>query len=142
MLSSAGAAWRRASSGPDKNPGTTLVIALHCRPFYRQGTARLNLFTDAIGIRGLCLALVLLAGVPVAQAFDLSKIRWWEMQSDILLDDPETATLQLEPFPLPGLAQAPARVILSQYQGLFYLNGYADGPVSYTHLTLPTIYSV
>ncbi|APC22829.1 hypothetical protein BME99_31125 [Pseudomonas protegens] len=87
----------------------------------------MNLFTDAIGIRGLCLALVLLAGVPVAQAFDLSKIRWWEMQSDILLDDPETATLQLEPFPLPGLAQAPARVILSQYQGLFYLNGYADG---------------
>ncbi|KAF0864665.1 ankyrin repeat domain-containing protein [Pseudomonas sp. LD120] len=49
------------------------------------------------------------------------------MQSDILLDDPETATLQLEPFPLPGLAQPPARVILSQYHGLFYLNGYADG---------------
>ncbi|BAQ77798.1 putative uncharacterized protein [Pseudomonas sp. Os17] len=80
-----------------------------------------------IGIRGLCLALALLAGGPVAQAFDLSKIRWWEMQGDILLDDPETATLQLEPFPLPGLAQPPARLILSQYQGLFYLNGYGDG---------------
>ncbi|WP_439900169.1 ankyrin repeat domain-containing protein [Pseudomonas protegens] len=91
----------------------------------------MNLITGAIarriGIRGGCLALVLLAGLPLAQAFELSKIRWWEMQSDILLDDPETATLQLEPFPLPGLAQAPARVILSQYHGLFYLNGYADG---------------
>ena len=79
-----------------------------------------------IGTRGLCLALVLLAGAPAAQAFDLSKIRWWEMQSDILLDDPETATLQLEPFPMPGLAQTPARVILSQYRGLFYLNAYED----------------
>ncbi|MCE4054793.1 ankyrin repeat domain-containing protein [Pseudomonas sp. Au-Pse12] len=91
----------------------------------------MNLFTGAIarriGIREGCLALVLLAGLPLAQAFELSKIRWWEMQSDILLDDPETATLQLEPFPLPGLAQPPARVILSQYHGLFYLNGYADG---------------
>ncbi|MGC5701769.1 ankyrin repeat domain-containing protein [Pseudomonas sp. NFXW11] len=48
------------------------------------------------------------------------------MQSSILLDDPETATLQLEPFPLPGLAQVPARVILSQYHGLFYLNAYED----------------
>ncbi|WP_372242091.1 ankyrin repeat domain-containing protein [Pseudomonas sp. Fl4BN1] len=79
-----------------------------------------------IGLRGLCLALVLLTGVPVAQAFDLSKIRWWEMQKGILLDDPETATLQLEPFPLPGLARTPARVILSQYHGLFYLNAYED----------------
>ncbi|WP_235437049.1 ankyrin repeat domain-containing protein [Pseudomonas fluorescens] len=91
----------------------------------------MNLITGAIarriGIRGLCLALTLLTGGPVAQAFELSKIRWWELQSSILLDDPETATLQLEPFPLPGLAQAPARVILSQYHGLFYLNGYADG---------------
>ena len=91
----------------------------------------MNLITGAIarriGIHGGCLALVLLAGIPLAQAFELSKIRWWEMQSGILLDDPETATLQLEPFPLPGLAQAPARVILSQYHGLFYLNGYADG---------------
>ncbi|MGZ0704420.1 ankyrin repeat domain-containing protein [Pseudomonas piscis] len=90
----------------------------------------MNLSTRAIarhaGIRGVCLALALLAGAPAAQAFDLWKIRWWEMQRDILLDDPETATLQLEPFPLPGLAQTPARVILSQYHGLFYLNGYGD----------------
>ncbi len=126
MLSSAGAAWRRASSGPDKNPGTTLAIALHCRPFYRQGTARLNLFTDAIGIRRLCLALVLLAGVPVAQAFDLSKIKWWEMSRSFVLDEPETAILQIKPFPLPGLAQVPARIVLSQYRGLFYLNAYQD----------------
>ncbi|WP_025131528.1 ankyrin repeat domain-containing protein [Pseudomonas sp. PH1b] len=90
----------------------------------------MNLSTRAIarhvGIRGVCLALALLAGAPAAQAFDLWKIRWWEMQRDILLDDPETATLQLEPFAMPGLAQTPARVILSQYRGLFYLNGYGD----------------
>ncbi|QRV01108.1 hypothetical protein HH203_29485, partial [Pseudomonas protegens] len=57
----------------------------------------MNLFTDAIGIRRLCLALVLLAGVPVAQAFDLSKIKWWEMSRSFVLDEPETAILQIKP---------------------------------------------
>ncbi|PGP54574.1 hypothetical protein CN998_33250, partial [Bacillus cereus] len=36
------------------------------------------------------------------------------------------ATLQIKPFPLPGLEQLPARIVLSQYRGLFYLNAYQD----------------
>ncbi|KAF0862082.1 ankyrin repeat domain-containing protein [Pseudomonas sp. LD120] len=91
----------------------------------------MNLFTAItrhIGIRGLGLALALLAGAPAAQAFDLDlgAIKWSGMSRYIVLDYPETATLQIKPFPLPGLTQVPARIVLSQYRGLFYLNGYQD----------------
>ncbi|MCP1481855.1 ankyrin repeat protein [Pseudomonas chlororaphis] len=74
------------------------------------------------------LALLMLAIAPAAQAFDLdlAKIKWWQVSRGIVLDEPETATLQIKPFPLPGLEQLPARIVLSQYRGLFYLNAYQD----------------
>jgi len=74
------------------------------------------------------LALLMLAIAPAVQAFDLdlAKIKWWQVSRGIVLDEPETATLQIKPFPLPGLAQLPARIVLSQYRGLFYLNAYQD----------------
>lgn len=97
---------------------------------YRQGTATLNLSTGStarhIGLRRIGLALLMLAAAPVAQAFDLAKFKWWEMSSHFALDEPETATLQIKPFPLPGLAKLPARIVLSQYRGMFYLNAYQD----------------
>ncbi|WP_102862534.1 MULTISPECIES: ankyrin repeat domain-containing protein [Pseudomonas] len=81
-----------------------------------------------IGIRGLGLALALLAGAPAAQAFDLDlgAIKWSGMARYFVIDYPETATLQLKPFPVPGLERVPARIILTQYRGLFYLNAYQD----------------
>ncbi|WP_165668179.1 ankyrin repeat domain-containing protein [Metapseudomonas otitidis] len=81
-----------------------------------------------IGIRGLGLALALLAGAPVALAFDIDMdgIKWSGMARKFVLDRPETATLEIKPFRLPGLAQVPARVVLSQHRGLFYLNAYQD----------------
>ena len=74
------------------------------------------------------LALLMLAIAPAVQAFDLdlAKIKWWQVSRGIVLDEPETATLQIKPFPLPGLEQLPARIVLSQYRGLFYLNAYQD----------------
>lgn len=92
----------------------------------------MNLFTGHVArIVRICavgLSLPLLAIAPLAQAFDLdlAKIKWWEVSKGIVLDRPETATLQIKPFPLPGLAQLPARIVLSQYRGLFYLNAYQD----------------
>ncbi|MGC5701768.1 ankyrin repeat domain-containing protein [Pseudomonas sp. NFXW11] len=92
----------------------------------------MNLFSGAIarriGIRGLGLALALLAGAPAAQAFDmdLAWIKWSGMRRSFVLDYPETATLELKPFPLPGLARVPLRIVLSQYRGLFYFNAYQD----------------
>ncbi|QZI70796.1 ankyrin repeat domain-containing protein [Pseudomonas protegens] len=92
----------------------------------------MKLFSGAIarriGIRGLGLALALLAGAPAAQAFDLDlgAIKWSGMARYFVIDYPETATLQLKPFPVPGREQVPARIILSQYRGLFYLNAYQD----------------
>ncbi|WP_025131529.1 ankyrin repeat domain-containing protein [Pseudomonas sp. PH1b] len=92
----------------------------------------MNLFSSAIArrirMRGLGLALALLAGAPVAQAFDpdLAGIKWSGAVRHFVIDYPETATLQLQPFPLPGLARVPARIILTQYRGLFYLNAYQD----------------
>lgn len=97
----------------------------------------MNLFSGAnarrIGIRGLGLALVLLAGAPAAQAFDLDlgAIKWSGMARHFVIDYPETAALQIKPFPLPGLAKVPARIILTQYRGLFYLNAYQD--LEYQH---------
>ena len=68
------------------------------------------------------------AGAPAAQAFDLDlgAIKWSGMARYFVIDYPETATLQIKPFPLPGLAQPAARIVLSQYRGLFYLNAYQD----------------
>ncbi|ROL73631.1 hypothetical protein BK634_02580 [Pseudomonas chlororaphis] len=90
----------------------------------------MNLSTGAIAsptrLRRIGLALLMLAVVPAAQAFDLAKMKWWDMSSDFVMDEPETATLQIKPFPLPGLAQPAARIVLSQYRGLFYLNAYQD----------------
>ncbi|MCP1616664.1 MULTISPECIES: ankyrin repeat domain-containing protein [Pseudomonadaceae] len=92
----------------------------------------MNLFSGAtarrIGIRGLGLALALLAGAPVALAFDIDMdgIKWSGMARKFVLDRPETATLEIKPFRLPGLAQVPARIVLSQHRGLFYLNAYQD----------------
>lgn len=92
----------------------------------------MKLFTGAVArhnrFYGICLTLLMLAVVPAAQAFDLdlAKIKWWQVSRGIVLDEPETATLQIKPFPLPGLAQLPARIVLSQYRGLFYLNAYQD----------------
>ncbi|MCO7609610.1 ankyrin repeat domain-containing protein [Pseudomonas chlororaphis] len=90
----------------------------------------MKLFSGAIarriGIRGLVLAL--LAGAPAAQAFDLDlgAIKWSGMARYFVIDYPETATLQLKPFPVPGRERVPARIVLSQYRGLFYLNAYQD----------------
>ncbi|MFB4248364.1 ankyrin repeat domain-containing protein [Pseudomonas idahonensis] len=92
----------------------------------------MKLFSGAIarriGIRGLGLALALLAGAPAAQAFDLDlgAIKWSGMARYFVIDYPETATLQLKPFPVPGRERVPARIVLSQYRGLFYLNAYQD----------------
>ncbi|AZD11426.1 hypothetical protein C4K26_6068 [Pseudomonas chlororaphis] len=92
----------------------------------------MKLFTGAVARHnrfcGICLALLMLAIAPAVQAFDLdlAKIKWWQVSRGIVLDAPETATLQIKPFPLPGLAQLPARIVLSQYRGLFYLNAYQD----------------
>jgi ankyrin repeat protein len=92
----------------------------------------LKLFSGAIarriGIRGLGLALALLAGAPAAQAFDLDLawFKWSGMRRNFVLDSPETATLELKPFPLPGLERVPLRIVLSQYRGLFYFNAYQD----------------
>ncbi|WP_053160488.1 ankyrin repeat domain-containing protein [Pseudomonas protegens] len=92
----------------------------------------MKLFSGAIarriGIRGLGLALTLLAATPVAQAFDLDLawFKWSGMRRNFVLDYPETATLELKPFPLPGLARMPLRIVLSQYRGLFYFNAYQD----------------
>ncbi|MBP5076393.1 ankyrin repeat domain-containing protein [Pseudomonas chlororaphis] len=92
----------------------------------------MKLFTGAAArhnrFYGICLTLLMLAVAPAAQAFDLdlAKIKWWQVSRGIVLDEPETATLQIKPFPLPGLAQLPARIVLSQYRGLFYLNAYQD----------------
>ncbi|WP_025806969.1 ankyrin repeat domain-containing protein [Pseudomonas chlororaphis] len=92
----------------------------------------MKLFTGAVARHnrfcGICLTLLMLAVAPAAQAFDLdlAKIKWWQVSRGIVLDEPETATLQIKPFPLPGLAQLPARIVLSQYRGLFYLNAYQD----------------
>ncbi|MCO7572347.1 ankyrin repeat domain-containing protein [Pseudomonas chlororaphis] len=92
----------------------------------------MKLFSGAIarriGIRGLGLALALLAGAPAAQAFDLDlgAIKWSGMARSFVLDSPETATLQIKPFPVPGRERVPARIVLSQYRGLFYLNAYQD----------------
>ena len=81
-----------------------------------------------IGIRGLGLALALLTAAPVAQAFDLDLawFKWSGMRRNFVLDSPETATLELKPFPLPGLERVPLRIVLSQYRGLFYFNAYQD----------------
>ncbi|PUA44530.1 hypothetical protein C5U62_14145 [Pseudomonas protegens] len=92
----------------------------------------MKLFSGAIarriGIRGLGLALALLAAAPVAQAFDLDLawFKWSGMRRNFVLDSPETATLELKPFPLPGLERVPLRIVLSQYRGLFYFNAYQD----------------
>lgn len=92
----------------------------------------MKLFTGAVArhnrFYGICLTLLMLAVAPAAQAFDLdlAKIKWWQVSRGIVLDEPETATLQIKPFPLPGLAQLPVRIVLSQYRGLFYLNAYQD----------------
>ncbi|MGE7956543.1 ankyrin repeat domain-containing protein [Pseudomonas sp. NPDC089530] len=90
----------------------------------------MNLFTGNLArlvrVCAIGLTLSLLAIAPLAQAFDLAKIKWWQVSEGIVLDRPETATLQIQPFPLPGLAQLPARIVLSQYRGLFYLNAYQD----------------
>ncbi|WP_097306437.1 ankyrin repeat domain-containing protein [Pseudomonas chlororaphis] len=92
----------------------------------------MKLFTGAAArhnrFYGICLTLLMFAVAPAAQAFDLdlAKIKWWQVSRGIVLDEPETATLQIKPFPLPGLAQLPARIVLSQYRGLFYLNAYQD----------------
>jgi len=92
----------------------------------------LNLSTGAAArhtrFRGICLALSMLAVAPAAQAFDLNlaKIKWSQVARSMVLDKPETATLRIQAFPLPGLEQVPARVVLSQYRGLFYLNAYQD----------------
>lgn len=48
------------------------------------------------------------------------------MARKFVLDRPETPTLEIKPFRLPGLAQVPARIVLSQHRGLFYLNAYQD----------------
>ncbi|WP_409285890.1 ankyrin repeat domain-containing protein [Pseudomonas protegens] len=91
----------------------------------------MKLFSDTarrIGLHGLGLALLVLTGAPAVQAFDLdlAGIKWSGMARSFVLDYPETATLQIKPFPVPGLAQVPARIVLSQYRGLFYLNAYQD----------------
>ncbi|MDP9527803.1 ankyrin repeat domain-containing protein [Pseudomonas protegens] len=91
----------------------------------------MKLFSDTarrIGLPGLGLALLVLTGAPVVQAFDLdlAGIKWSGMARSFVLDSPETATLQIKPFPVPGLAQVPARIVLSQHRGLFYLNAYQD----------------
>ncbi|PYY86468.1 ankyrin repeat domain-containing protein [Pseudomonas sp. TKO26] len=91
----------------------------------------MKLFSDTarrLGLHGLGLALLVLTGAPAVQAFDLdlAGIKWSGMARSFVLDYPETATLQIKPFPVPGLAQVPARIVLSQYRGLFYLNAYQD----------------
>ena len=77
-------------------------------------------------LRNAFVALLWLTASTTAHAFDLSKMRWWDLQDSIALDAPESATLQIKPFPVPGQSQVPARVVLSQYRGLFYLNAYRD----------------
>lgn len=90
----------------------------------------MNLFygamTQRIGIRVFVLAL--LAIVPVAQAFeiDMDGIKWSGMARHFVLDRPEAGILEIKPFRLPGMARIPARIILSQHRGLFYLNAYQD----------------
>lgn len=84
--------------------------------------------TGSRRLRAALIALLCLGAVPTVQAFDLDlgKIKWSQLQRDMRLDAPESATLQIKAFPVPGQPQTPARVVLSQYRGLFYLNAYAD----------------
>ena len=73
-------------------------------------------------MRYLLPLLLALCASTAAQAFDLDlgAIKWSGMARYFVIDYPETATLQLKPFPVPGRERVPARIVLSQYRGLFY----------------------